>query len=98
MMVMRKIHIMGLALVAIFMFAAVGAMVASAEEPLEFLVGGASLKEEGLTGEAVATENILFEDSKATGKPNTDCSFILDGVLVSNCTFANLFEVLEVLM
>ena len=84
---MKKIHILGLALVAMFMFAAVAATVASAEEPLEFLVGGTPVTKE-VTTAATATENILLEDSKATGKPNLDCSGILDGELISNGTFS----------
>lgn len=78
---MKKIHIVSLALVAIFALSAMLAATASAETTLlaEWLVGGAGVTTATSTE---STGTLLLEDSKFKG--SLECKGILDGTVNTN--------------
>jgi len=74
---MRKLHVLALALVAVFAFAAISATSALAAS--ELLGNAATISELA----AQITGSLLLEDTKATGKPDVLCEGIFDVLLVN---------------
>jgi hypothetical protein len=87
--IMRKIHLIGLAVFAVFAFSAFAA--SSAFAVSKFLLKAAEITE---TIPSEATGELLLEDMNATGKPDILCSGIFDGTIAAGGVTGSIESVL----
>jgi len=79
--IMRKIHVLGLALFAVFALSAVAA--SSALAVSKYLLNGAEITSTITTETESNSEGLLLEDMNATGKPDILCSGFFDGTIAA---------------